>query len=112
VDENALIFRTPRNAFPDIRDVRLHARTGAAQPGQRRGAYHRSARRQSLEEELQGAAFDGTARHVWCFSGNELEAVWALAPAASGTRHAVLPSARADERMEERRNIGKVVLTT
>ena len=32
------------------------------------GAHHRSARRQSLEEELQGAAFDGTARHVWYFS--------------------------------------------
>jgi hypothetical protein len=54
-------------------------------------AYHRSARRQSLEEELQGAAFDGTARHVWCFGGNDVEAVRTIASAAGCARPAVLP---------------------
>ena len=52
---------------------------------------------QALEEELQGAAFDGTARHVWHFGGNEFKAIRVVAPTAGGARHAVLPSARADE---------------
>ena len=75
----------------------LGGRTGPAHQWQRRGAHHRSAWRQSLEEELQGAAFDGTARHVWRFGGNDVEAVGAVASVAGCSRHAVLPSARSDE---------------
>jgi Alcohol dehydrogenase GroES-like domain len=76
---------------------RLGGRTGSAHPWKRGGAHHRSARRQSLEEELQGAAFDGTARDVWYFGGNDVEAVRAAASAAGCARYAVLPSARADD---------------
>src|ERR1700719_3513272 len=72
-------------------------RTGAAHQWERRGAHHRSTGRQSLEEELQSAAFDGTARYVWRFGGNYVEAVWAVTSAAGCARHAVIPSARADE---------------
>src|SRR6202035_1450714 len=64
---------------------------------ERRGAHHRSTGRQSLEEELQSAAFDGTARYVWRFGGDKVEAVWAVTSAAGCARHAVIPSARADE---------------
>jgi len=45
----------------------LGGRSGPAHQWKRHDAHHRSARRQSLEKELQGAAFDGTARHVWYF---------------------------------------------
>jgi hypothetical protein len=75
----------------------LGGRTGPADQWKRRGAHHRSTGRQSLEEELQSAAFDGTARYVWRFGGNNFETVRAVTSAAGCARHAVVPSARADE---------------
>ena len=39
----------------------------------------------------------GRLRYVWRFGGNYVEAVWAVTSAAGCARHAVIPSARADE---------------
>jgi NADPH:quinone reductase and related Zn-dependent oxidoreductases len=54
------------------------------------------------KKSYQGPAFDGTARHVWYFGGNDVEAVWSVASVAACARHAALSTRFADEQKQIR----------